>query len=177
MYWAQCPVSFHKSLKHSCTYQSHTVFLLSIGDARRAKRHESMYCCHLLKSFISICALNDSVMEVRIISTRSCDLVQNLAFPCFIKELRIDIKYNSTHWSCIGTKSNLSVYQHDRRQNTHKLRPLYITCTSSRIEKWYLCTQTTTFIDCTDRDYREITFLILFCLSIYGLRVFWPIPN
>jgi hypothetical protein len=29
----------------------------------------------------------------------------------------------------------------------------------------------------TDADNREITFPTLFCLSIYGLRVFWPIPN
>jgi len=110
-----------------------------------------MYCCHLLKSFISICALNDSVVEVTIISTRSCDLVKNLAFPCFIKELRIDTKYISTHCSCIGTKRNLSAYQHDRRQTTHKHRPLCINCTSFRIVKWYLWTQTTTFIDCYRR--------------------------
>jgi hypothetical protein len=51
-------------------------------------------------------------------STRSCDLVQNLAFPCFIKG------------------------------RIHTKRPLYINCTSSRIAKWYLRTQTTSFIDC-----------------------------
>jgi len=48
--------------------------------------------------------------------------------------------------SCDSPESSISLFY--KRQNTHKQRPLYINCTSSRIAKWYLRTQTTSFIDC-----------------------------
>ena len=81
-----------------------------------------------------------------------------------------------THCSCIGTKSNLSVYQHGRRQNIHRGHLISILLHLGF--QSYICVNRSPHSSTpTDAGNGEITFPILSCISLYGLRVFWPIPN